>query len=306
MKKLLLIALAVASLMAAKPVSIGTGGTTGNYYGMTNDIMSADYCGKMMLGASVVSTGGSVDNLLGMINKKYAMGVVQSDVLMSMSKTSPRKVNANFIKIVAGLHNETVHLLIPNGYKPAGKSNMWSSLFSSKNTGPIKLSSLQDQVIASWGGSITSAKAISYFMGLNWNVQSIDPSMSDKVKTPIVIVGGQPYAPVEKLIATGKWRLLSIDANEIKAKAPFYLSMEANYKVNGSPVSVSTIGVQALLVGKAYRKQSRNDATMKFAACIDDSLADLADDPDTNPNWASVYENNEQGSLINWPFFSTK
>jgi hypothetical protein len=40
---------------------------------------------------------------------------------------------------------------------------------------------------------------------------------------------------------------------------------------------------------------------MDLATCIEQNLADLADDPDTNPNWQTAYELGE--SQANWPEF---
>lgn len=312
MKIVLAIMIATITIHAQRPINVGTGGETGNYFSMTKDVFE-NYCTESLgREVNIQNTGGSVDNLVGMTQKKFAIGIVQSDVLMNMSKTMPRKVNMNSMKIIAGMHVETVHLLIPQGYAPkksggSGLFGKFSSMFSSDN-GPveIKLSSLKDQEVASWGGSIVSAKALSYFFDLNWKIRSISASEGPKTNVPIILVGGAPYAPVEKLLATGKWNLISINYNEIAAKAPFYVKSEATYKVRGNPVTISTVGVQALMIAKSFRKASRNEGMVALATCIDESLADLADDPDTNPNWGSVYENNQQGHAINWSFFQTK
>ena len=310
LKLLLITALTATTIFAAKPASIGTGSPTGNYFSMTNDVFSENYCGDIMPnGVEIHNTDGSVDNLTGLTNKKYSIGIVQSDVLMNMSKTMPRKVNQNSIKILAGLHVETIHLLIPKGYAPKKSGGMFSKLssaFSSKSNEPISLQALKDQRISSWGGSIVSARALSYFFNLNWKINAISADVATKTNTPIILVGGQPYAPVEKLLATGNWKLLSMNYNEIQSRAPFYMRSEATYKVNGNPITVSTVGVQALLVGKSFRKEARNESMINLATCIDQSLADFADDTDTNPNWVSVYENNENGNQMNWNYFKIK
>ena len=306
--KLSLAAAVLATLSYANPIVIGSGSPTGNYFGMTNDIVSENYCASVLPeGSDVQNTDGSVANLLGITNKKYAVGIVQSDVLMNLAKTMPRKVNQNSVKIIAGMHIETIHLLVPNGYAPKQKSGgLFSNLasrFSDKNTGPISLSELKDQEVSSWGGSLVSSRALSYFFDLNWEVKAIDSANALATKTPILLTGGQPYAPVEKLLASGKWKLLSLDYNTIRSKAPFYVRSDVTYRVNGNPTTVATIGVQALLIGKSYRKESRNKIMNDLASCIDTNLADLADDGDTNPNWGSVYENNNNGNQMNWQYF---
>lgn len=40
--------------------------------------------------------------------------------------------------------------------------------------------------------------------------------------------------------------------------------------------------------------------------CIIDNLADLDDDPNTNPNWGTAYELEEDGAQTNWNYFKLK
>jgi hypothetical protein len=295
-------------LFGGNTIKVGTGGEKGNYFSMANDIFN-NYCESNST-VEIIKTGGSVDNLTGIIQKKYSIGIVQSDVLLNVSKTDPTKVNMNSIKVIASLHEETVHLLIPIDYVPeksdgSGLFSKFNSLFSNKDTKEITLSVLKDQKISSWGGSIVSAKALSYFFDLNWDVVPITEADAIKTRTPIILVGGAPYHPVEKILESGKWNIISINYEEIAAKAPFYIKSIVTYKINNNPISVNTISVQALLVGKSYSRSSRNEFSINTATCINNSLADLADDSDTNPNWSNVHENSKIPSKLNWPFFNT-
>ncbi|MEA1914545.1 MAG: TAXI family TRAP transporter solute-binding subunit [Campylobacterota bacterium] len=317
LKTTLLLTALSASALTASTIKIGTGSQTGNYYSMANDITSENYCKEISPDASfeVLTSEGSGANLDGLLNKKYSIGIIQSDVLMSNAKKSPRKVNMNRMKILAGLHIETAHLLIPNGYQPKQtkkSGNIFSSFmdkFSTSDNKPVKISlqSLKNQQIASWGGSVTSARALSYFFDLNWEIKEVPKDNRENInKMPILLVGGQPYAPVEKYLATGNYKLVGLDYKEISNKAPFYMSSEATYNINGKSYSVPSIGIQALMIGKSFRKASRNENMQKLAQCINESLPDLADDPDTNPNWNSVYELNEKGEQLNWSYFPIK
>ena len=314
--KTALLTVVTAISLNASTLIVGTGGEKGNYYSMANDIVSENYCKNVAEPHTfeVSTSDGSSANLEGLLNKKYSLGIVQTDVLMKEAKDAPRKVNMNRMKILAGLHIETAHLLTPIGYQPKQKEsgNLFSSLmskFSTNDDAPINISleDLKNQDIAAWGGSAVSARALSYFFGLNWNVKEV-PSEHRKniTKMPILLVGGQPYKPVEEYLSTGKYKLIGLNYGEISAKAPFYISTQATYTVNGKTYSASSVGIQALLIGKSFRKESRNDSMIKLAKCIDESLPDLADDPDTNPNWNSVYELNEKGEQINWSYFPIK
>jgi hypothetical protein len=318
-KKLLLSSFVAAIFAVSANATVykaGTGSSKGNYFSMMNDVASEDYCGAALgekHSIEVLNSGGSVDNLSGMMNKKFSIGIVQTDVLMSQAKKDPRRVNINRLKIIAGLHVETVHLLIPKGYQPkkasGGLFSKFKGMFGGDDNKPVQVSldMLKNQDIASWGGSATSAKALSYFFGLNWNIVAVPEGKRDAISNmPILLVGGQPYAPVEKYLATGKYRLIGLNYKEIANKAAFYMPVEATYSINGKPMSVPSVGIQALMLGKSFRREARNMPMQELAKCIDESLPDLADDPNTNPNWNSVYELNEQGAQINWTYFPIK
>jgi len=313
MKKLLLfIAVTIFSSMAiaAKPIKFGTGGPTGNYFSMANDI--DHYCSDQLVDRSleILNTKGSIDNLRGMGSKKYSIGWVQEDVLHYYARQDPTKVNKNRLKIIAGGHAETVHMLIPKDYNPTPASSGWmdkvGGMFSSKEQLPLDLNLLKGQTIGSYGGSLVSAKALSMFMELDLTIVEIPEERRGKAgDVPILLVGGQPYAPVEQYLATNNYVLVSIDARTLSTKAPFYMESTANYEVNGEIVSIPTIGVRALMIGKSFRKESKNANMIALAGCIDSNLEDLADDSDTNPNWASVVELDEAGQT-NWSYFPLK
>jgi len=301
MKKLLLISALVA--MAFGDIKLGTGSTSGNYYKMSKDIKS--YCqSSVSEDIQVLPSEGSLDNLQGLGNKKFSMGIVQSDALLMMAKTNPSTVNLNLIKIVEGLHTETLHLMVPINYQPpTSGGSMWDKYVVGQKPKPVNLSSLKGQVVSSWGGSLVSAKALSYFFGLNWKLNTITEAQAENTNTPILLVGGQPYPAVEKLLATGKFRLLSIDYNAIASVAPMYQKVSASYRVGGKQQTVPTIGIQALLVGKAFKNEDRNKPAIALGQCLKKNIADLSDDSSTSPVWQSAYENTKKNQLINWTYF---
>jgi len=327
MKKKLLIGLiglaCITTIASAKTIKIGTGGVTGNYYGMVQDLLREDYCGNA-LGTDrngeknvgeIISGTGSVKNLKGLITKKMAIGIVQADVLFSTKKRTPRKVNEKKLKVIAELHPETFHLLIPKNFKPknqSSNSSLWGNIMKKVGVSKkrqvakkISLNSLRGETIASWGGSSVSASALSQFFKLNWNVKNI-PEGERKGLTgiPILLVGGAPYAPVQEYLDSGNYTLVGIDHSKIAEKAPFYIKMNANYEVNGNPLFVPSIGVRAILLGKTYRSKKREKVMHEFSKCVMDVLPDLADDDETNSNWSVVYDLNEQdSSSMNWATF---
>lgn len=309
-----LVTVAMIGSATAAELKMGTGGPTGNYFGMGNDI--AMYCGDVLepgrdgssTSLSVLNSGGSVDNLMGMTSKEYSLGIVQQDVLQYMARRDADRVNSNRIKVITGMHAETVHLLIPKGYEPKSDGGLFSfdfgSLFGNDQPQGIDISLLKNQRVGSWGGSMVSAKAISLFLDLNFDVVEIPEDNRSSVRMPLILVGGQPYQVVEEYLKSGDWHLVGLNAEAIQTQAPFYMAMTANYTVDGRLQDIPTVGVRALLVGKAFRNEERNANMSLLANCIKDNLADLADDPSTNSNWGSVYEFEESdGQQINWAYF---
>lgn len=305
MKKVLL-SLALLTVSAMADIKLGTGSTTGNYYKMGKDIKV--YCqSSVSENIQVTPSEGSLDNLNGLGNKKFSMGIVQSDALMMLAKTNPTVVNLNLIKIVQGLHTETVHLLVPINYQPESSGgSLWDKYVVGQKPKPIKLSTLKGQTVSAWGGSLVSAKALSYFFGLNWKLNTITEGQAQNVNTPLIVVGGQPFAAVEKLLATGKFRMVPIDYNSIASVAPMYHNVSASYKVGNKQQSVPTIGIQALLVGKSFKNPERNQPAIALGECINKNIEDLADSSDSSPAWTSAYDNIKKDRLVNWGYFGNR
>lgn len=305
----LAITFSISKVLAAKELIISSGGETGNYYGMTQDII--DYCASEIpenLTLTNLSSGGSTANIFNINNKKAAGGWVQEDDLQYRAKRDPNRINRNRLKVVAGMHIETVHILIPKDYKPSNDSgglmarfNAWRN--SSDEPKALSVDMLKDQTVGAWGGSVVSAEALGYFLGLNLQIQSVDKEKAASSGLPLVIVGGQPYKPVEEILSSGKYEMVGVDFNQISTKAPFYVKVDANYPINGKVKTVPTFGVRALLIGKAFRKESRNAAFNKLSECITSNLGDLADDYNTNPNWGAVFDMFDDGQQSNWSHF---
>lgn len=305
------VALAITAPAQAGEQRVGTGGPTGNYFAMGNDIVR--YCAPAVSDSLVIeNSSGSLENLNGMINKQFSMVMTQEDVLQYMAKQDPQRVNQNRMKIISGLHAETVHLLLPVGYTPENDSGMFGINFGDimsklgAGTGPVEVSVdlLNGQTFGSWGGGLVSARALNYFLDLQANVIEVPEAERTAPKIPVLIVGGQPYKPVQDLLATGNYHLVSLDYNQISTRAPFYTKVSANYMVGGKVETVNTIGVRALLLGVSFRDAERNKVMTDLVTCIRENLGDLADDFDSNPNWGSVYDYEiKEGAQTNWSYF---
>lgn len=294
------------SVLADRPMKIGTGGTGGSYYPMGGDMVefcSAEVSRPMEI---VEQSAGSVGNILDMVNKKLHAGITQIDVLKYYKRVMGEKVNGNRMKVITGLHREAGHLLIPTGWEPSSSGFNWGGMLSavgignSNNGKGIDINALKGQTVGAWGGSLVSVKALSSFLQLGLNSVEIKPGqLADH---PILVVSGQPSKTVEGYLAKG-YRLIPIDAATLKARASFYDAVTLNYVAAGKVTSVPSFGIRAVLIGKSSRSPSRNKPMSELATCVRKNLADLADDGDTNPNWESVYEFENDDSQIDWSYF---
>jgi len=190
MKKFSLIGTALASILfasssiAQSEFKIGSGSNNNTYSNMVNDVIT--YCDESIADKQLnnVNSKGSVENLVGMGNKTFNAGLVQEDVLQYYHKRNPNKVNNNRLKIIAGFHVETGHLLIPRNFKPASseKVRFWDKWVKKDNKKPVKIDidMLKNQTILAWGGSVVSAEALSSFLELKATVKSSSLSEAKK------------------------------------------------------------------------------------------------------------------------------
>lgn len=301
---LLVLTFTLVSLqLPASELKVGTGSESGTYYSMSLDV--EDYCNEV-LGVDrkdqpnvLVSlpSGGSLENLTGLKNKKFSLGWTQEDVLMFLSKSDETSFNQNRIKIVTGAHLETFHFVIPKKWKP--KKGMLAKIVDFSDSGPVDITMLKDQSVGAWGGSLISLKEINQSLDLDIKVLEIPEDERTNPKMPFLLVAGSPSTKVDELTASGKYTLLPVQTN---TNSNTYKPITVTYGGRTFP----TIAVRALLVGKAFTKKSRNATMNSLATCISESLIDLADDPETDPNWQSVFELEDEGVASNWSYFEVE
>jgi len=146
--------------------------------------------------------------------------------------------------------------------------------------------------------------AISSFLDLNLTIKEVTAEQAKTANVPMIIVGGQPYKPVQDLLDTGNYVMVGLNQAVIAQRAPFYMPDGASYSVGGSISTVNTVAVRAVLFGKAFRSKARNQKMSDLSNCIHESVADMADDPETNPNWSTVYEFMNSNQMPAWVMFN--
>jgi len=278
---------------AKKPIIIGSGGKNGNYYAVAQDIVN--FCAeevKSKTGYDVLnqSTKGSVDNLNGLLKKKYSIGFVQSDVYEYFKKRDQLGLIEVNTKPFMNLYPEYLHILIPRGWEPqsnGGFFSKFSSLFSSKK--PISINSLRNQTVYAKGGAIVSAQALSYFMGLNLNVVNADSVKT--IRGPFIFVTGSGDSRIQKMLNSGKWFLLNFNGNELANRTSIYKPATLTYLVRGKTVTVNTVSILSKAYERKYRGKSKRMALKTLKECIKSNIDDLIDDGNSD-KWSIIAKTN--------------
>jgi hypothetical protein len=282
------------TISEAKSIKIGSGGKGGNYFQVANDIVS--FCNdtiKKQDGYDLenIPTNGSVTNLngLGIQSKNYSIGFVQEDVYEYFkSKDSMHLIDIK-VKKWLSLYPEYIHILIPKGWEPQQNESFWGKIGGSIGFGddkkPVTIMSLKNQVIYAKGGAIISSQALSYFMNLNLQVKNADNVKN--INGPLIVVTGSGDQRVQKLLNSGKWKLLSFNGNELNRRARFYTPATLSYTVNGQNISANTVSILSIAYQRNYRSAKKKKALNDLKMCIKSNIDDLIDDGDSN-KWSVI------------------
>ena len=310
---LVVMSLNVYAARGINNIKFATGGPGGSYAQMGEDIAGAKSETNEYGGYCLGSTGGKITTisqkgmgsettLKGIAGKTYGAGIVQQDVWEYYADKDRGTYNKNNVQVIADLHMEALHLLLPKGYKP--DNGFFSNTFSSKPA-TVDISLLTNQTIQAWGGSILSAKALSHFIGLNLNVIGTTKEKAAGTGNPILVVAGRGSDAVKAILATGQYELVGINPRAV-GSAHFYKPMGISYQVANGTVEVETIGVRALLLGKVKSKKKLNQRMINLASCIEHQYATLSDDDSTHPNWQGAFKLHESGSRTSLTYFDNE
>jgi hypothetical protein len=272
----------ITTANASRDIKIGSGNKGGNYYTVAQDIV--DFCGdeiqkKYGYPLINVETGGSIDNLQGILHKKYSIGFIQQDVMEYFKKRDQLNTIENTTVKVMNLYPEYLTILIPKGWEPKnneGFFSKFSSLFSGNKNKTTTIMSLKNQVVYAKGGALVSAQALSYFMGLNLHV--VNAAKAKHINGPFIFVTGSGDPRIQKMLATGKWFLLSFNGNELANRVSFYKPATVTYIVNGKTISANTVAIMSVAYARKYRSKKRKAAIKAIKQCVKANIDDLIDD----------------------------
>ena len=263
----LALSLVACSGAAGSKMTMGTGSTTGTYYGY-GSVLGQYMKNKAGVDVTVVSTDGSKANIQGIAAGDYQLGTVQSDVMAyawegTRSFEDSGKVNS--FRVIGGLYAEAVQLITmdPNIKSVAdlkGKSVSIGAPGSGVYFNAI-------DVLTAAGLTVDDINAQYQSFG-----DSTDSLKDGKIQAAF-IVAGAPTPAITELCTTNDAYLVPIDgevAENLMADCPFYTVYEipANtYK--GQTEAVKTVTVKATLIVSASASE---DTVYKLTAAIFDNI----------------------------------
>ncbi|MBQ7956130.1 MAG: TAXI family TRAP transporter solute-binding subunit [Lachnospiraceae bacterium] len=275
MKKLISLALSMVLALsivacgggAASKMTMGTGGTSGTYYGY-GGVIGQYIKNKAGIDVVVVSTDGSKANIQGIAAGDYQLGTVQSDVMSyawdgTRSFETEGKVDS--FRTVAGLYAEAIQLVTMDP--------------EIKSVADLKGKSVS--IGAPGSGVYFNAMDVLSAAGLtekdiNAQYQSFADSadaLKDGKIDAAFIVAGAPTPAITELCTTNDAYLVPIDgdvAEKLMASCPFYTVYDipaGTYE--GQTEAVKTVTVKATLIVSASASE---EEVYNLTAAIFDNI----------------------------------
>lgn len=274
MKKILTAVLMLALILmmascggAGTKMTMGTGGTSGTYYGY-GGVLGQYITNNAGVNVTVVSTDGSKANIQGIDAGNYQLGTVQSDVMSYAwegTRSFEEEGKISSFRTVAGLYAEAVQLVTMDA--------------SIKSVSDLKGKSVS--IGAPGSGVYFNAVDVLTAAGLTENdikaqyqsfADSADALKDGKIDAAF-IVAGAPTPAITELCTTNSAYLVPIDgavAEKMMADCPFYTEYVVPAGTyNGQTEDVKTVTVKATLIVSA---DAAEEDVYKLTAAIFDNI----------------------------------
>ena len=265
---LLAFSLVACGSASASKMTMGTGGTSGTYYGY-GGVLGQYIKNKAGIDVTVVSTDGSKANIQGIAAGDYQLGTVQSDVMAyawAGTRSFEKDGAVDSSRVVAGLYAEAVQLVTMDP--------------EIKSVADLKGKSVS--IGAPGSGVYFNAIDVLTAAGLTENdikaqyqsfADSADALKDGKIDAAF-IVAGAPTPAITELCTTNAAYLVPIDgavADAMMAACPFYTT----YKIPagtyaGQTEDVTTVTVKATLIVSASASE---DDVYKLTSAIFDNIS---------------------------------
>ncbi len=273
MKRILSVLFALAMILSlaacggGAAMTMGTGGTSGTYYGY-GGVLGNQIKTSTGIAVNVVSTDGSKANILGIDAGNYQLGTVQSDVMAYAwkgTRSFEKDGKIDSFRVVGGLYAEAVQLV-----------TMKSDI---KSVADLK----GKKVSIGAAGSGVYFNAIDVLGAAGLSETDIQPqyqsfgdsadALKDGKIDAAFIVAGAPTPAIQELMTSSTAYLVPIDgdiATKLMNESPFYTT----YKIpagtyEGQTADVTTVTVKATLIVSA---DASEDDVYKLTAAIYDNV----------------------------------
>ena len=274
MKKILCVVLAIVMTFAIAAcggdagtrMTMGTGGTSGTYYGY-GGVLGQYIKNNAGINVTVVSTDGSKANIQGIAAGNYQLGTVQSDVMAyawdgTRSFENEGKIDA--FRVVAGLYAESVQLVTMDpAIKTVADLKGKSVSIGAPGSG-VYFNAIDVLTAAGLTEQDINAQYQSF-------ADSADALKDGKIDAAF-IVAGAPTPAITELCTTNSAYLVPIDgavADKLMADCPFYTTYTipaGTYA--GQEADVQTVTVKATLIVSA---DATEEDVYKLTAAIFDN-----------------------------------
>ncbi len=263
----MVVAMSACGTSAGTNMTMGTGGTSGTYYGY-GGVLGQYIKNNAGINVTVVSTDGSKANIQGIDAGNYQLGTVQSDVMSYAwegTRSFEKEGKVDSFRTVAGLYAEAVQLVTMD---PAIKSvaDLKGKSVSIGAPGSGVYFNAID-VLTAAGLKETDIKAQYQSFA-----DSADALKDGKIDAAF-IVAGAPTPAITELCTTNSAYLVPIDgevAEKLMASCPFYTVYEVPAETYaGQKEAVKTVTVKATLIVSA---DATEDDVYKLTAAIFDNI----------------------------------
>ena len=281
------LALIASQAFAQEVVVVSTGGPKGTYSSFFKSIQSL--CGDIVQLVEKPSTG-SDQNIDNLINKQADAAFVQSDTLQFTAMNDPRASDSQ-IRVLLPMYPEEVHVVaLRNLAKTTGGFSIAGKNIGGTTTQLNSLADLDGYRVGAWGGSYTTARAISYLGGVKYEAVQFDDdkaalaALNKGEIAAIVAVGGQPLGFVKDLNTS--YKLLKIDSG-LADKVKAYMKTRVNYRNLGAE-STETVAARSMLVVRNYASPDRKAKIAALKSCIVKNDVNFKEGTGHHPKWSDV------------------
>lgn len=243
MRKLFVLFFINLCLLSASETIIATGGIKGNYYKIGKDLNKKAFKNR----AKVLSTQGSVENMIMVADGKADIAFVQADALSLLDVIYSQKNKQYFelVDVVGKIYTETLHILV------------------NKNSNIEKFEDLDKKVVSFGGlksGSSVTASSLEQSSKINFKKvvdKSIEKSLSLLEKNKIDAVFYVTKAPSRFLNRFKNIKMIPVNKDILDNKLLHYTNMEkSDYKFLKKPIKTYKVDT-LLIVKKGFKSKEK-------------------------------------------------